>query len=171
MSNTYFVLLVIGYLLPVVLIALLMSSETRRTPRLIASLLIALPLFYVGHYLVLQQLQGWPSDAPLPETFRLLSFQIREPDPQHDRAGQILMWIESDPQASPRAHRLAYQKDLHQALVAAGRRQAEGRRQVGERRDDDRLVRTERSAGRSREVSSINFRDEERPSPPSKEVD
>ena len=171
MSNVYFVLLVIGYLLPVVLMALLVTSETRRTPRLLTSLLIMLPPFYIGHYLLLQQLQGWPSNAPLPETFRLLSFQIREPDPQHDLAGQILIWIESDPQAPPRAHRLAYSKDLHQALVTAGQRQAEGKRQVGERRVEPRRARAGRDTERSIDGLPIRFRDEERPTLPSKEAD
>ena len=117
MSGTYHTLLVIAYVLPLAMIGLLYAARASRRHRLIMALLGALPIFYISHYLLFKQLEGWPSDAPLPDRFQLLAYQIAEPDPQHDRRGEILMWITSDPASQPRAHRLAYSKALHQALV------------------------------------------------------
>lgn len=122
------------YLLPVALVALLLTTRWLRSARwLLPSVLLALPAFYVGHYLILQQMQGWPSKAPLPTKFELLAFDITEPDPNTGRSGQILLWINAGDDDQPRVHRLGYQKDLHQELVAAGQRQAQGRPQVGTR--------------------------------------
>ena len=122
------------YLLPVALVALLLIRQSGPRGRwLYTTVLLVLPLFYIGHYLMLQQMQGWPSTVPLPQQFQLLAFDIREPDPNKDQAGQILLWIRTDDRAQPRVHQLAYRKALHRELIAAGQRQTQGRPQTGVR--------------------------------------
>jgi len=134
MNAVMTVAMTLVYLLPVALVALLLTAQHRRHARwLLTTVLLALPLFYVGHYFLLQQMQGWPSTAPVPQQFQLLAFDITEPDPNMDRAGQILLWIDAGHGNQPRVHRLAYHKDLHQELAAAGKRQAKGRPQIGVR--------------------------------------
>jgi len=121
------------YLLPVSLLALLLTHRVSGYPRwLITVVLLALPAFYVGHYHLLEQMQGWPSDAPLPQRFRLLGFDVTEPDTGKGETGRVLLWVQAPDSVSPRAHRLPYSKDLHQELVAAGqRRKNSGRTQIG----------------------------------------
>ena len=134
MSTVETVAMTLGYLFPVALIALLLTAQVRRHPRwLLTTVLLALPVFYVGHYLLLQQLQGWPSTAPLPEHFRLLGFDIREPRSKEQDGGRILLWIKAADDEQPRVHALAYRKTLHRELVAAGKRQEQGRPQLGTR--------------------------------------
>ena len=122
------------YLLPVALVALLLITQSRPRGRwLYTTVLLILPLFYIGHYLMLQQMQGWPSTVPLPQQFQLLAFDIREPDPNNNQPGQILLWIHTGEREQPRVHRLAYRKELHRELIAAGQRQTQGRPQTGVR--------------------------------------
>ena len=126
------VAITLAYLVPLALLAVLLSGRRQRHPPwLLAVILIALPVFYVGHYLMLQQLQGWPSDTRLPERFRLLAFDIIEPDPNTADPGRILMWIQAAGERDPRVYAQSYRVQLHQALVAAGKRQQQGRQQIG----------------------------------------
>lgn len=157
MSGTVSALLVLAYVLPVALLALLLTRAQARPRRLLVGVLIMLPLFYTGHFLLLQAVQGWPSHARLPERFRLLAFDISEPDPKHRRAGEILLWVLAEGMTEPRAHRLDYDKAMHQALVDAGRRQAQGRPQIGVRRDTGRTNPSLAEARRPR----FEFQDEE----------
>ncbi|MCP5441299.1 MAG: hypothetical protein H6958_11905 [Chromatiaceae bacterium] len=53
-----------------------------------SALLIALPLFYIGHFQMIQAIRGWPSDAALPEQFQLLGFRISEPDTRRGDDGR-----------------------------------------------------------------------------------
>jgi hypothetical protein len=134
MNTIQIVAMTLVYLLPVALVTLLLTTHFPRQPRwLLTAVLLVLPLFYVGHYLLLQQLPGWPSHAPLPQQFRLLGFDIVEPDTKAGKSGRILLWISAADSDPPRVHQLPYGKDLHQELIAAGQRQAEGRVQLGSR--------------------------------------
>ncbi len=80
---------------------------------------------------MLQELRGWPSAAELPDRFRLLAFDIVEPEPAAANPGRILLWIAVVGKSEPRVHALPYSKQLHQALAAAEKRQAQGRQQIG----------------------------------------
>lgn len=152
------------YLLPAALVALLLTAPGQRHPRwLLTTVLLALPVFYIGHYLLLQQMQGWPSTAPLPQQFQLLAFDITEPDPNSDRPGHILLWVDSGDNDRPRVHRLAYRKELHRELVAAGQRQAKGRPQIG-----SRGTATGAAARNTDTKEVISFRDQVGRSLPSK---
>lgn len=132
MSAIQTVAITLVYLLPVALIALLLATQSRPHGRwLLTTVLLVLPLFYIGHYLLLQGMQGWPSNMALPQQFQLLAFDISEPDPNTYEPGQILLWTHTGDSEQPRVHRLAYRKGLHRELVAAGQRQAQGRPQTG----------------------------------------
>lgn len=158
MSTIQLVAVTLIYMVPVALVALLLTTDRRRRLAgwLITAVLLALPVFYVSHYFLLQQMQGWPSSASLPQQFRLLAFDITEPDPNADKAGRILLWISAADSDQPRVHRLAYRKDLHQELVAAGQRQAKGRPQLGTR--SQRAMSTNSGPTRGSQ-DSVSFRD------------
>ena len=157
--------LTLTYLIPIALLAMLLGAERSRPRWLIATLLIALPAFYIAHYVSIGAIQGWPSSSPLPATFRLLAFRVKEPSPRDDSPGEILLWVQGHDAQNPRVHRLAYSTTLHEELVAAGRRQAEGAPQVGTRSS------AERTAGETGgERTAIRFRDERRHGLPSKDT-
>jgi hypothetical protein len=96
-------------------------------------MLLALPLFYAAHYRLLEELQGWPSSAPLPDQFRLLAHEVVEPDQVSGAPGRILIWAQPVGAPHPRVYRLPYDKVLHEQLTEAAERQANGRAQRGER--------------------------------------
>ena len=129
-------LLSAAYLLPIALIALLMVGKAPSARRKIL-LLAALPAFYIAHFLGLQAIQGWPARTPPPDDFQLLAHSIREPGPRAGDDGEILLWLRRGPDQPPRVHRLAYDRQLHQALTEAGERQAAGRPQRGYRRHQE----------------------------------
>ena len=124
-------LLSLAYLLPIALLGILIGSRQRHERRWILAVLALLPVFYIGHYLGLQAIQGWPSRQTLPDDFQLLGFDIVEPD--NDRPGHILIWARASAAQQPRVHRLGYDRDLHHMLADAGSRQSEGTPQRGRR--------------------------------------
>lgn len=83
-----------------------------------------LPVFYAVHFAVLQSLPGWPSDAQLPDTFRLISFSITEPDRREDANGETLIWAQPIEASTPRVYRMPYTRELHDELRTAQQRQA-----------------------------------------------
>jgi hypothetical protein len=131
------------YVAPLALLALLLSGRGQRHPAwLLTLILVALPIFYIGHYLMLQELKGWPSGAELPERFRLLAFDIIEPDPGAADPGRILLWVEAGGETEPRVYTRPYRKRLHQDLVAAGKQQQQGRPQIGSKTPQGRASST-----------------------------
>lgn len=150
------------YLFPIALVALLLGSGKSHPRWLVIALLVALPVFYIAHYQLIERIQGWPSDASLPVQFRLLAFEVTEPDSRRGIDGEILIWARGPDAAQPRVHRLPYAKALHQRLIDAGDRQRDGQRQVGrtEQQADSLL------APRREEV---RFSDEQRPALPQKQ--
>jgi len=160
--------LTLVYLAPVALIALLLGDGKHPLRRwLLTAVLIGLPVFYVAHYLLLQQIQGWPSTEPLPRQFRLLAFDITEPDPVTGRDGRILLWVKTANDDQPRVHQLNYRKSLHQELVTAGQRQAKGHLQIGTRGGPRNTSATSGPGAGSQ--GTIRFRDVEGPSLPPKQ--
>ena len=132
MSALPSILITLIYLAPLALLALMLSGRGQRHPVwLLTVILVLLPVFYIGHYLMLQELKGRPSSAELPERFRLLAFDITEPDPNTAEPGRILIWIDGIGERDPRVHELPYRKQLHQTLVAARERQVQGHQQIG----------------------------------------
>lgn len=121
----------LAYVVPLAVIGMLLAAGRPQPRWLLGIVLAALPLFYTGHYLVLQSLPGWPSDASPPDTFELVGFSVIEP--ANDAQGEILVWLRTDETTTPRVHRLDYARALHDELVAAGQRQAMGQVQIGTR--------------------------------------
>lgn len=155
------------YVVPLALLALMLSRPRAPARWAVILLLASLPLFYVAHYLLLQQLPGWPSDDTVPAEFELLAFDISEPDPASAYRGEILMWVRSGHDATPRVHRLEYRKSLHQALSNAGEMQAAGRPQVGHRVTAG--TKPADAGGSERPGESIRFSDAERRGLPAKD--
>lgn len=77
---------------------------------------------------------GWPASPPLPRKAIFIWAEIQEPDPRSGDPGAIYLWLvaiqqkESDspnplayfPEAKdPRAYRLPYSRELHEALLKA----------------------------------------------------
>lgn len=165
MSATVLFSLTLLYLFPLVLLGLVLTAPRQHPRWLITLVLAALPVFYIGHYEALKAIQGWPSEAALPAEFRLLAFEITEPDRGADHRGEILLWVRDVSGGPARVHRLPYAKALHQALVDAGREQAAGHPQRGSLKPTEQAD----SANQERRAPSIGFRPDEPPPLPEKE--
>ena len=159
-------LLILAYLLPLVLLALVLVHASLRQWQKVLILLL-LPLFYIGHYLGTEQLAGWPSQQTPPAEFRLLGQQISEPDKREGTAGFIRLWTQQPGAQRSRLYELPYSKQLHQQLVAAQARQAQGKQQMGRRKGG--------AAGKPAEDGSApaqyEFFDRKAPRPPAKSTD
>lgn len=155
------------YVIPIALLALLLTTRRRRPPFQVGVILATLPLFYIGHYAMLQAIQGWPSNAELPERFQLLAFDVSEPDRNADR-GEILLWVRDTSGGQPRAHRLAYSRELHETLLAANRLEATGNPQVGTRTTRQQAA---EEGETPRERDAIRFEPAPRQSLPAKQDD
>jgi hypothetical protein len=123
------------YVIPIVLLGLLLARCRRGRPWLTATLLVALPAFYVSQFLTLRGTQGWPSAAELPARFTLEGFKINEPGPGNTELGSILLWVTAEGVPVPRVHRLPYDRGLHESLTVAGEKIRTGTTQVGTRTD------------------------------------
>ncbi len=159
MTTPAAVLAVVTYVLPLALAALLLTAPQRRSPWLVGALLAALPAFYAAQFALLQGQSGWPTGAALPDEFELLAYSVEEPDRARGVEGQIVLWLRPLGAKAPRAHRLDYDRALHQSLSDAGERLAEGRRQVGEKKRPD--ARTQARDGQM-PGPAVGFRDMER---------
>lgn len=156
-------ILVVAYLLPMLLLALLLLRNRLRQWH-IALLLAVLPLFYILHYQGVGELAGWPTTETLPDRFRLLGQQVTEPDRRSGDAGNIRLWVQAEHQASSRLYQVPYSRELHQQLATAEKRASQGMQQEGVRRRGG-----ENSQGAPGERDErIEIRDRPRTSPPSK---
>ena len=125
----------LAYVLPIAMLALLLTGKGQPSRKWTVVILVALPVFYALHYQLLSALQGWASDAPLPAEFQLIAYDVAEPAPGAGDGGRILLWVRDleTPKQPPRVHRLGYTRVLHESLVNAGARQKQGEVQVGRR--------------------------------------
>ena len=166
MSTGLVLLIALAYLVPLALIAWLLSECTKQPRWIISGMLILLPVFYIGHYLSLDKLQGWPSKAQVPETFDLLSHEVTEPNIKTGDPGEILLWLRGSGQQRPRVHALPYSKALHKQLVDAEERQSQGHEQQGHRRSASRSIQGDSNTIDREEV--IEFEDTPRITLPEK---
>lgn len=125
-------MLVVAYLLPLILLALLLLRCPLSQPVKIA-LLLALPLFYIGHYLGLETLPGWPADTSPPDGFLLLGERIEQPDKASGTPGRIELWALPPGSQRSRLYELPYTRSLHEKLVDAEQRRSDGHPQQGRR--------------------------------------
>ena len=157
--------LVLAYLLPTALVAWLLTKMLNRQRRTLVVMLLVLPLFYIGHYLLLEQLQGWPSSSRLPDSFRLIAYEALEPDKRTADPGRILVWVQADDAPMPRVHAVDYDPELHRRLGEAAEQESAGKPQRGELRPADDTESTTSEVGS--EASRLYFRDDiRRPLPP-----
>ncbi len=112
-----------------VLLLLVVRSRLSLAVRL--SVVLAAGGFYLLHYFSLNELQGWPSDSPLPKEFTLHAWKFQEPNPVENQSGHIHLWIQAQNWAAPRAYALPYASELHDRLEAAEARHREGHLQEG----------------------------------------
>lgn len=97
-------------------------------------------LFYVVTYVSYPTLLGWPTDAQLPERFRLLAVHVQEPSKVTGAEGKIFLWATDMSQpsdAEPRAYRVPYTGPLHQRVVEAGNKLRKGLPQLGETEEEE----------------------------------
>ena len=113
-----------------VLLLLLIRSRLSFTAR--ALVILAGSVFYLIHFFSLNTLQGWPSQSSLPEEFTLHAWQVEEPNPAQEQAGQIYLWVQTQEWEAPRAYALPYSNELHDRLDTAQARHQEGYTQQGQ---------------------------------------
>ncbi len=88
-------------------------------------------LFFIGSYLAITSLLGWPTEARVPDHFSLVATRVVEPDKFTGAPGAIFLWVEkldenNVPNGVPRGYQLGYTEELAatvdevQALIDAG---------------------------------------------------
>ena len=130
--NQALVLLAAAYVLPLLLLVLLLLRSGWSNATKVAAILLVAAAYHL-HYQGMLELTGRPSPAPAPDHFTLLAEEIHEPDPASREPGHILLWLRAAGDDEPRVHRLPYDQGLHEQLLRAQRRRAEGMIQEGER--------------------------------------
>lgn len=155
--------LMLAYVGPLAVVAALLLPGLKKNHRAVVAVLVSLPLFYLLHVSLISALQGWPSNAPLPDEFRLIAFEVNEPNAQSRDPGEILIWARSDPEQAARVYRLPYAKSLHRSLVAAGNRQSNGHPQRGRR-----VALPPSSSNNGERGDGFHFEDERPPALPQK---
>ena len=88
------------------------------------SLVMLVAVLYVGTYLGIREIQGWPSTNSMPASFRLIWAKIDEPDKVAGTPGQIYLWVQELDVArrissEPRAYKLDYRLDLAEEVERA----------------------------------------------------
>ncbi|MEC8875995.1 MAG: hypothetical protein VYE43_04035 [Pseudomonadota bacterium] len=84
---------------------------------------IVVSIFYITSYLAFFSILGWPSARDLPETFRLISAQINEPNKITGMSGKVYLWVtplnENSGITIPRSYQLEYNPELHRIIAEA----------------------------------------------------
>jgi hypothetical protein len=123
-----------AYILPLLLLAWLwLGSNASAAVKILVSLL--LPLFYLLHWIGIEQTRGWPAEEPLPDVFEMIAADVIEPGRQGYDKGVIHLLIRPEGSAEPRVHALPYSRELHNMLHEVRERIAAGRPQTGILRD------------------------------------
>lgn len=115
----------------VLLLSLNLRSRWPAWVKLSATLVVA--VLYIGVYLAVSELRGYPASAAVPADFELLATHTEEPSGNSD--GAIFLWLRDrqQPDAEPRAYRLAYRREAHTAVATAGAQLRQGQRVHGRR--------------------------------------
>ena len=142
---------VVGLVAAYVAVAVLLLSLNLRArwpwPVKAAAILVTAG-FFVGSFVAVQAMLGWPTEQAPPAEFHLHAALIEEPDPRDGRGerGAIYLWLSRREEAGgrhdgaaaatprPRVHALPYSRELHKAVADAQRRLEEGREVRGRRR-------------------------------------
>jgi len=115
----------------VLFVLLLLLIRARLSLAMRLSVVLIASGFYLLHYFSLSELQGWPSDSPLPKEFALHAWQVEEPNPIQDQSGYVYLWVQSQDWDAPRAYTLPYSSELHDRLETAEAQRRKGHLQEG----------------------------------------
>lgn len=126
---------VLGVVAAYVVLAILLLSLNLRSGwrwRVKAWAISVTASFFVGMYLAVQAMLGWPTEIVPPATFQLHAAVIDEPDRRRRTSGAIYLWLSprhrpGEPVEPPRAYALPYSRELHEAAARAQSRLQEGR--------------------------------------------
>ncbi len=89
-------------------------------------LVVLVSLLYIGTYMGIKELRGWPTDEPLPESFHFVWAKIDEPDKRIGSKGQIYLWVQAltengEIDSGPRSYQLSYDVQLAEKVEKAMR--------------------------------------------------
>ena len=115
--------LAVAYVFVAVLVLNLWTATQWRMAVKIAVVLLT-SLLYVGTYVGIKELRGWPTDEPLPESFFFVWAKIDEPDKRIGSKGQIYLWVQDltdsgDVESAPRSFQLPYDVELAEKIEKA----------------------------------------------------
>src|SRR3954462_11816926 len=133
---SYAILGVVGaYAATAVLLLSLNIASLWRWP-VKASAIVATTGLFVGTYVAINAMIGWPSGDRLPERASFLAARIVEPDAFPGTPGFVFVWPEridaqNLPVGEPRAYKLADNREVAKDVVEAQRMRGQGRDVVG----------------------------------------
>lgn len=115
--------LAVAYVFVAVLVLNLWTATQWRMAVKIAVVLLT-SLLYVGTYVGIKELRGWPTDEPLPESFFFVWAKIDEPDKRIGSKGQIYLWVQDltgsgNVESAPRSFQLPYDVELAEKIEKA----------------------------------------------------
>ena len=130
---------VTGLIAAYVLIALLLLSinlYSNWSWKVKACSIIIATLFYVVTYLSFPPLLGWPTGEQPPHRFRLVAADVVQPDKLTGAKGMVYLWLRDlddlSGRTQPRAYKLPYSTELHEAIITAKSKLEKGMPQLGE---------------------------------------
>ncbi len=134
-------------LIAILLLSVLIYSSWHWLVKVV--LIVITSMFYIITYQSYLLVMGWPTEAELPERFRLVATAIQEPDKLTGTPGNIYLWVtdlRSDPSvAKPRSHQLPYSDVLHKKVISANQKMRKGILQLGQLLDEENAVRVDAS--------------------------
>ncbi len=101
-----------------------------------ASATVMAGLFFVLTYFSIIEMQGWPTDAQIPEKFYLVSFYVDPPNKVINKEGFIVIWtleFKEKIGRKPRAYMVDYSLKLHKKLNKMRKGLQGGKPMIGER--------------------------------------
>jgi hypothetical protein len=133
---SYTVLGMVGaYVAIAVLLLSLNVASLWRWPIKASAIVVTTGLF-VGTYIAVNAIVGWPTTDRLPPRASFLASRIVEPDSFTGDPGVIFVWLQGIddknlPVGEPRAYRLSYTRNVAKDVVEAQRMRGQGRDVVG----------------------------------------
>lgn len=104
--------------------------------RVKAGSIVVTTFFFVVTYLSFPPLLGWPTGELPPERFRLIAGDVVQPDKLTGAKGMVYLWLKDmddlSGRSQPRAYKLPYSTELHEAVITAKSKLEKGMPQLGE---------------------------------------
>lgn len=105
-----------------------------------AAAMIVTTAFFVGTYLAIDGLLGWPSAAELPPRFKFLSSQVVEPNKVNGDPGAIYLWVQELDEKNltisvPKNYRLSYATSTAKDVQDAQSKRQDGKDVLGKTAD------------------------------------